>query len=96
MTTNSTFNATTLYLLEDATNNTIVTATTTVEALVEAFYSYVSRNSGAGCRFYKLVNGNAIDLEDNELPEEFVYGYDDEDMECDDCPYHSACKPWFI
>ena len=91
MTTNSTFNATTLYLLEDATNNTIVTATTTVEALVEAFHSYESGNPVTGCRFYKLVNGNMVEVEDNELPEEFLYGYD----EYDDCAYCPVCKSWY-
>ena len=94
MTTNSTFNTTTLYLLEDATNNTIVTATTTVEALVEAFHSYESGNPVTGCRFYKLVNGNMIEVEDNELPEEFLYGYDEYE-EYDDCTYCPVCKSWY-
>lgn len=96
MTTNSTFNATTLYLLEDGTTHEIVRATTSVEALVEAFYSYVSENSDAVCRFYKLVNGNVIELDDNELPAEFLYGYDDEDAEYDDCAYCPVCKAWYI
>ena len=90
MTTNSTFNATTLYLLEDATNNTIVTATTTVEA----FHSYESGNPVTGCRFYKLVNGNMVEVEDNELPEEFLYGYDEYE-EYDDCAYCPVCKSWY-
>lgn len=94
MTTNSTFNATTLYLLEDVTNNTIVTATTTVEALVEAFHSYESGNPITDCRFYKLVNGNMVEVEDNELPEEFLYGYDEYE-EYDDCAYCPVCKSWY-
>lgn len=94
MTTNYTFNATTLYLLEDATNNTIVTATTTVEALVEAFHSYESGNPVTGCRFYKLVNGNMVEVEDNELPEEFLYGYDEYE-EYDDCAYCPVCHSWY-
>lgn len=94
MTTNSTFNATTLYLLEDATNNTIVAATTTVEALVEAFHSYENGNPVTGCRFYKLVNGNMVEVEDNELPEEFLYGYDEYE-EYDDCAHCPVCNSWY-
>ncbi len=96
MTTNSTFNATTLYLLEDGTTNEIVRATTSIEALVDAYYDHVARKLGTSCVFYK-VQGNQLSLlEDNELPEEFLYGYDDEDAEYDDCAYCPVCKAWYI
>lgn len=85
-------NVANLYLLEDATTNTIVKMTTSIESLVEAYYSHASEHLGTGCRFYKLVNGNLLGLEDNELPEEFLYGYDDEcDEEYGDCAYCLVC-----
>ena len=85
-------NVVNLYLLEDATTNIIVTAKTSVEAIVEAFYSYMSENQGVSCCFYKLVCGNMLKLEDNELPEEFLYEYDDEcDEEYGDCAYCLVC-----
>lgn len=86
-------NSATLYLLEDATTGTIVVIKTTIEAIVEAFHLYSSEHFGARCGFYKLVDGKLLRVEDNELPEEFLYGYDDEHEyeEYDDCAYCPAC-----
>lgn len=85
-TTNTTMN-TNLYFLEDAATGTIVAINTSVEALVEAFLVY-----GSQCRFYKLVDGRLLDVANNELPEGFVYGYDDAREEYGDCAYCPVCS----
>ena len=89
-TMNTTMNGT-LYLLEDATTGTIVTIKTTIEALVEAFGHYSSEHFGARCGFYKLADGKLLEVEDNELPEEFLCVYYDECEEYDDCAYCPVC-----
>ena len=82
----------TLYILEDATTRNVVAITTTIEALTEAFHLHSREYLGSRCGFYKLVDGKLFAVEDNELPEDFLHGYNEECDEYDDCAYCPACS----
>lgn len=85
-----------LYYLVDGNNTEIVAKCETVETLVDAYYDHVAGKLGTSCVFYKIQDNRLSLLEDNELPEEFLYGYDDEYEEYDDGAYCPVCNAWYI